>query len=105
MPLVRSVLDTEYASWPITTPVNVTIAGDLGYVAFVARKYDVPTTWYAADIIVDEARYGDATPRLRVLIGPANGGVVLPTGTWHILGKIADSPEVPVKYLDYIVLR
>lgn len=105
MPILRSVLDTEYESWPITTPPGVSIVGDQGFVAFVARKYDTPDTWYPADIVVDSVRYGDTTPRLRILIGPQNGGVVLAAGLWHILGKISDSPEVPVKYLDYIVLR
>lgn len=105
MPILRSVQDTEYASWPIIAPATVTLANDTAQVAFVRRKYDTPTTWYPATIVTDATLYGDSRPRLRVLIGPANGGIKLDSGTWHVWGKITDAPEVPVKYLDYLVLR
>ena len=32
----------------------------------------------------------------QILVGPANGGVVLSTGTWQSWVKISDSPEIPV---------
>jgi hypothetical protein len=32
----------------------------------------------------------------QVLIGPANGGIVLSTGTWQSWVKISDDPEIPV---------
>ena len=32
----------------------------------------------------------------QILIGPANGGLVLATGTWQSYLKITDDPEVPV---------
>lgn len=86
-------------------PAGVDISGDSASVAFVRSRWDEPTAWYPADIVTDATRYGDSRPRLRILIGPENGGVALATGTWHILGKIVDTPEIPVKYLDYIVIR
>jgi hypothetical protein len=33
----------------------------------------------------------------QILVGPANGGVVLATGTWQAWLRITDSPEVPVE--------
>lgn len=103
MPLMRSALDTRYASWPITARVDIT--SDTAQVAFVANPTDTPTDWHDAAIVVDSDLYGDDTPRFRVLIGPENSGVQLTRGTWHILGKITDAPEVPVLYIDYIVVR
>ena len=32
----------------------------------------------------------------QVLVGPANGGVVLSNGTWQCWLRVTDSPEIPV---------
>ena len=32
----------------------------------------------------------------QVLVGPANGGVVLSTGTWQAWLRVTDDPEIPV---------
>lgn len=39
----------------------------------------------------------------QVLVGPVNGGVALPPGTWQCWLKITDDPEVPV--LQPLVLK
>ena len=105
MPLLRSALDTRHASWPITAPKGVTVTGDTAQVAFVKNRWDTPSTWFNAEIVVDATRYGDSTPRFRILLGPANSGISPGVGTWYVLGKITDSPEVPVECLDVLTLR
>lgn len=39
------------------------------------------------------------------LVGPANGGVVLATGTWTTWVKISDDPEVPVLQAGYLNIK
>ena len=104
MALLRSSLDTRYVSWPITAPSGVSIGSDTAKVAFVSDRWDDPDSWSDASIVVDAVRYGDSTPRFRILLGP-NGGLAPGKGTWFILGKIIDTPEAPVFLLDTITLK
>lgn len=39
------------------------------------------------------------------LVGPANGGVVLASGTWTVWTKVTDSPEVPVMLSGYLNIK
>lgn len=39
------------------------------------------------------------------LVGPANGGVVLATGTWTVWAKVTDDPEVPVLMAGYLNVK
>ncbi len=57
--------------------------------AFPAQQ---PDTWYPGswDIWPGPLYYA------QILIGPANGGVVLSTGTWQAWVKVTDQPEIPV---------
>jgi hypothetical protein len=102
--LSQSVLSTQYIQ------VLVAVAGASGYspasdpVAFAftnANAYPAaePSQWHAGSW----AAYPGGQYWAQVLIGPANGGIALATGTWQAWLKITDDPEVPV--LQPLVLR
>lgn len=81
---------TEYVGVPLTlTPAGVNLALDTFDMAFVANKDSVvpapswhPATWDAAKGVV------------KMLVGP--GGIVIAPGSWVVLVRVHDSPEVPV---------
>jgi hypothetical protein len=52
-----------------------------------------PTEWYAGSWVT----YPGNQYWAQVLIGPANGGVALATGTWAVWIMITDNPDVPVR--------
>lgn len=57
--------------------------------AFPAQQ---PAVWYAGswDVWPGPLYYA------QVLVGPANGGVVLSVGSWQVWLRVTDDPEVPV---------
>lgn len=105
LPILRSTFDTEYASWPVKAPAGVDITGDVSSIGFSQGRWDEPAVWHPAALVVDSVRYGDSAPRIRILLGPANGGIVLAKGTWFAFGKISDDPEEPAKFLDTVTIR
>ena len=76
---------TEYVHIPITTDLDIT--GDTVTVGFVAAKNDEPATWYPT---VHE------TGGVKILVGPEGGTAELAEGTYYLVVKITDNPEVPV---------
>lgn len=95
--LTQSVLSTQYQQTLITVtsvdgynPTSDTISW-----AFTnANAYPAlsPSAWNSGSWVT----YPGDQWWAQVLIGPANGGVVLATGTWQSWLRITDSPEVPV---------
>lgn len=95
MPKRQSSLSTEYIAVPVNASVSgldYNPSGDVVAMAFTATEATAPTVWNAG---VWESN-GDGSYNALVLVGPANGGVVLAPGIWHVWLKITDSPEVPV---------
>lgn len=85
-----SVLSTVYVEVPVSsTPHDPT--GDPVYMAFVAQGV-TPSSgdWNVASWVADAS-----PPTAACLVGPVNGGVVLPAGIYVVWVRITDSPEVP----------
>lgn len=96
--LAQSVLSTQYQQ----TLVAVTsVSGDydptsdtVSWAFTNANAFPAvsPSEWNAGSWVT----YPGDQYWAQVLIGPANGGVVLATGLWQAFLKITDDPEVPV---------
>lgn len=94
----QSVLSTQYIQIPITVeapepydPVNDAVA-----FAFPPLTYPptTPTTWYTGSW----STFPGPQYRAQCLVGPSNGGVLLAVGSYSIVVKISDDPELPVLY-------
>lgn len=103
-----SALSTRYIRVPVLpdplggVPYNPT--GDAVAMAFMPRPADVdpaPGDWKAGLWEVPAAGVYLA----QVLVGPANGGVVLPAGDYRIWLKITDNPEVPVEVVGILAIN
>lgn len=71
-----------------TTVINPTT--DVVQFAFTAFNVS-PTAWSTGSWDPGGPPYS-----ARILVGPANGGVVLVPGSYEVWIKITDNPEVPV---------
>jgi hypothetical protein len=101
----RSVLDTRYVAIPVsatgTTGLPIDPTGDTVQFAFMPTP---PGTspgngdWRAGSW----ASTSSGGYLAQCLVGPANGGVALATGTYQIWLKVTDSPEIPVVTVDYL---
>lgn len=94
---VISSLSTEYIQVPVQAIVNgapYNPTSDTVYMAFVpVGSSNYPVTWYQGSWSTTvQGNY-----LAQCLIGPLNGGVVLPVGYYVVWVKVTDSPEVPVK--------
>jgi len=96
--LTQSVLSTQYQQ----TLIAVTsVSGDynptsdtVSWAFANANAYPAaaPSEWTAGEWVT----YPGGQWWAQVLVGPANGGLVLGTGTWQAYLRITDDPEVPV---------
>lgn len=102
--ITRSVLDTEYVSFPVELVVNGNVinpTGDVVQFAFMPSPADANPasgdwhtgSWYTPT----PGKYG-----AQILVGPLNGGIVLASGLYNVWIKITDNPEVPVRVLDLL---
>lgn len=93
-----SVLSTEMIQSLITVQSadGYDPTSDLVQWAFPPDTYPQtqPVTWYTGSWVT----FPGPAYWAQCLIGPANGGVVLPAGRYQSRIKVTDSPEVPVKY-------
>jgi hypothetical protein len=95
--LTQSSLSTEYvqtlvrvaAAVPYDPSRDALAWAFTNAAAFPAQQ---PSTWYPGtwDVWPGPLYYA------QVLIGPANGGVVLSQGKWQCWLRVTDDPEVPV---------
>jgi hypothetical protein len=101
------VLDTRYVVIPVTAtgtngqPISPTT--DTVQFAFMPQQGPGPGSgdWHAGSWAT-----GTIGPyQAQCLVGPENGGVVLPIGVYVIWVKITDSPEVPVIQADSLQLQ
>ncbi|RSM73434.1 hypothetical protein DMH04_41215 [Kibdelosporangium aridum] len=86
-----SVLSKEYLLISVTASEDVT--SDPVAFAFAAPSVD-PSVWTSGDWVGTQAR---------ILVGPG-GAVTLTKGTWDVWLKITDSPEIPVRKVDQLVV-
>jgi hypothetical protein len=95
----QSVLSTQYVQIPITVESpSGTYSPVLDSVQFAFPPLTYPptspATWYTGSW----ATFPGPSYRAQCLIGPGNGGVALAIGSYQIVVKISDSPEIPVLY-------
>ena len=82
-------------------------SSDPVYCAFVLVTGPNPSpdgaTWNTASWEVDS---GNPSPSFwaTILVGPANGGIVLTPGTYACFLKVTDDPAVPVKFAAYLTI-
>lgn len=94
--ITMSALSTQYIQVPVDTtsdgfPYDPT--ADPVSMAFTVSGNPSDADWHTA-------LWHDLPPTgyvVRCLVGPANGGVVLPVGLYGMWVRITDSPEVPVE--------
>jgi hypothetical protein len=95
MIVAQSVLDTEYVLVPVAAVFNGALynpTGDAVAFAFMVSGNPGVSDWHTGEW----ENTGVATYAARCLVGPANGGVALPVGTYSLWVKITDAPEIPV---------
>lgn len=81
---------TEYVKVPLpTVPAEVDLSDDTFQMAFAATKDSqvLGPDWHNATWT------GSA---VQLLVGPGAGGVVIAPGSYVVLVRIVDSPEIPV---------
>jgi len=92
----QSVLSTNYLQVPVTvwSPSGYDPTADVVQFSFTVLSYPTiePVTWYAGSWVT----FPGPSYWAQVLVGPANGGVSLPIGTYQGWTRITDSPAVPV---------
>lgn len=102
--IVRSVLDTEYLVYPVSFVIGGTAqnpTGDPVAFAFMPNPADANPgsgDWHTGSWVTS----GSGTYLAQVLVGPANGGVVLAVGLYNVWIRITDSPEVPIQQIDLL---
>lgn len=104
--ITRSVLDTEYLTYPIAFTIGGTTqnpTGDPVAFAFMPNPANTnPTTgdWHTGQWITT----GTGTYQAQILIGPANSGIALTVGVWNVWIRITDSPEIPIQQIDLLTI-
>lgn len=99
--LSQPKISTQYVQVQViaTTPSGDPYdpSGDLVQVAFVAESYPAtepgPSDWLTAAWVTGPGSTHWAT----ILVGPANGGVVLAVGSWIVWVRVTDNPAVPAE--------
>lgn len=98
--LTQSVLSTQYVQVQIRATKNgaafnpATDVVALAFVPFTRASPQPPVSadWHTGSWESDP----DGTYWAQILVGPANGGLVLAVGSYRIYVRVTDSPEVPV---------
>lgn len=104
--ITRSVLDTEYLTYPVAFVIGgVAQNPTADPVAFALMPNPVnanPTVsdWHTGQWISS----GTGTYSAQVLVGPANGGVNPGVGLYNVWIRITDNPEVPIQLIDVLSL-
>ncbi len=104
--VTRSVLDTEYLTYPVQAivgglPYNPT--ADVVQFAFMPQPANTnPSTgdWHTGTWVTT----GTNTYLAQILVGPAAGGTPVTTGIYNTWIKITDNPEVPVAQIDVLTI-
>lgn len=102
MALTMLAASTEYASATVTA--NKDITGDAIQLSFPV-KGDQPSVWTTATVLGVVPNSGTWTATYQILIGPASGDVSFTVGTYDAYVKITDSPEVPVRKFDTLLIQ
>lgn len=98
----QSALETEYVAVQVraidrSTLLAVSVSSDVAQIAFVAIGANpTDSDWHTASwlsTVTGAEVFG-------VLVGPANGGLVLPVGSYEYWGRVQDSPEQPTRAID-----
>lgn len=90
MPTMMRADSTEYVHVPLPViPPGVSLATDTFDMAFKPTKNAVVSggAWHPAI-------YDAVLNTVKLLVGP--GGVNIGAGSWHVVLRITDNPEVPV---------
>jgi hypothetical protein len=100
---------TQYIEVPVTNEEGINPTGDVVQFAFLGPYGNVSqaneavptstTTWHTGSWQSTSSPYTAI-----ILVGPANGGVALTTGTYLVVLKVTDSPEVPVLFSGPLVV-
>lgn len=102
--ITRSVLDTEYLTYPVALVVGGTVqnpTADPVAFAFMPSPGNANPgsgDWHTGSWVST----GTGTYQAQVLVGPANSGVMLTTGLYNVWIRVTDSPEVPVSQVDLL---
>lgn len=102
--ITRSVLDTEWLSYPVKLVVGgVTINPTGDPVAFALMPNPANTNPGSGDWHTGSwTTTGTGTYEAQILIGPANGGIPVTVGLYNVWIRITDSPEVPIWIIDLL---
>ena len=94
--VTMSVLSTQYVQCPITiqSPSGYDPSSDVVQWAFTPLTYPEtsPVSWTNGSWVT----FPGPVYWAQVLVGPANGGIVLAQGTYMAWVKVTDDPVVPV---------
>ena len=102
--IIRSALDTRYLAYPVDYVVGGTIQNPSADPVAFAFMPNPPSAspgvsdWHTGSWITTTSGIYAA----QILLGPANGGYVLPVGTYNVWIRITDNPEVPVEQIDLL---
>lgn len=97
-----SAIETDYVAVSVravdrSTNLPVSVSSDVAQVAFVAiGATPGDSDWHTAtwlSTVTGAEVFG-------VLVGPANGGLVLAVGSYEYWARVQDSPEQPTRAID-----
>ena len=104
---------TQYIEVPITNAQGINPTSDAVKFAFLGAYSDVSsaneavptatTTYYTGSWQSTTANANGAYVAI-ILVGPTGGVTALTTGTYLVVVKVTDSPEVPVLYSGPLVV-
>lgn len=104
--ITRSILDTEYLTYPVAFVIGGVAqnpTGDPVAFAFMPNPANAAPgvgDWHTGHWIST----GTGTYQAQVLVGPANGGVSLAAGLYNVWIMITDNPEIPIEQIDLLRL-
>ena len=101
MALRQSVLSREYVAVPVSAVVNgaaINPTTDTVNFAFTASRSTPPSTFVAGSWETEGGTY-----YARCLVGPG-GTTTLAVGQWATWVKVTDNPEIPVRFVGYVVI-
>jgi hypothetical protein len=102
--ITRSVLDTEYLTYPVAFVIGGTAQNPTGDpVAFAFMPNPANTNpgvsdWHTGQWVTSSI----GTYAAQVLVGPSNSGVSLAVGLYNVWIRITDNPEVPIQLVDLL---
>jgi hypothetical protein len=97
--LTQSVLSTQYVQTLVQTVAAVAYDPTGDSVSFAFTNANAFPAQQPGDEDWNEGSWvtwPGSQYWAQILVGPANGGVVLSTGRWQAYLKVTDDPEVPV---------